>query len=93
MTQIRGFDPAAYLDTDEVRAAYLTEALATGEAGLIAEALGALARSRGMSGIARDAELSRESLYRALSAAGNPELATILGVVKALGLRLKAEPA
>lgn len=93
MTTTRPFDPAAYLDTDDTRAAYLTEALATGEPGLIAEALGTLARARGMSGIAREADLSREALYRALSANGNPELATVLGVVKALGLRLTAEPA
>lgn len=93
MTTTRPFDPAAYLDTDDIRAAYLTEALATGEPGPIAEALGTLARARGMSGIAREADLSREALYRALSANGNPELATVLGVVKALGLRLTAEPA
>ena len=57
----------------------------------IARALGDIARVKGMTQVARDAGLSRESLYRALSADGNPSLATVLKVIRALGLRLHAE--
>jgi probable addiction module antidote protein len=87
------FDPANYLDNDAARAAYMTEALATNDPAFIADALGVVARARGMSQVARDTGLSRESLYRALSADGNPELTTLLQVVRALGLRLSATPA
>jgi probable addiction module antidote protein len=87
------FDPANYLDSDEARAAYMTEALATNDPGFVADALGVIARSRGMSKVARDTGLSRESLYRALSVEGNPELGTLLQVFRALGLRLAATPA
>ncbi len=87
------FDPAEYLDDSEAIAAYMTEALETEEPAFIADALGVVARARGMSEVARDAGLSRESLYRALSADGNPEFGTVLRVVRALGLRLSAAPA
>jgi probable addiction module antidote protein len=87
------FDPAAYLDSDEARAAYMTEALETSDPAFIADALGVVARARGMSQVARDTGLSRESLYRALSPEGNPELSTLLRVIRALGLRLSAKPA
>lgn len=91
--QTRPFDPANYLDSDESRAAYMTEALATNDPAFIADALGIIARARGMSQVARDTGLSRESLYRALSTEGNPELSTLLQVMRALGLRLSASPA
>lgn len=87
------FDAADYLETEEDAAAYMTEALAGGEAAVVARALGTIARARGMSRIARETGLSRESLYRALSAEGNPELATVLRIIAAIGLRLSAEPA
>jgi probable addiction module antidote protein len=74
-------------------AAYLEAALQEGDAALIASALGDIARAKGMSQIARDAGLGRESLYKALSAEGNPEFATIIKVVGALGLQLHASPA
>lgn len=90
-TQTKLFDAAAYLETEEDIAAYLSEALASGEAAVVAHALGAVARARGMSHVAREAGLSRESLYRALSAEGNPELATVLRILQALGLRLTVE--
>ncbi len=86
------FDEAAFLETDEDIAAYVTEALATGDAALITHALGVIARTRGMTRIARETGLSRESLYRALSAGGNPEFVTVLRIMEALGLRLTAEP-
>jgi probable addiction module antidote protein len=87
------FDAADYLETEEDVAAYLTEALATGDTAVVALALGAIARTRGMTRIARATGLSRESLYRALSADGNPEFATVLRILEAVGLRLTAEPA
>lgn len=87
------FDPAEYLDDSESIAAYLTEALETGDPAFIADALGVVARARGMTDVAREAGVSRESLYRALSADGNPEFATVLSVIRALGLRLSALPA
>jgi probable addiction module antidote protein len=87
------FDPAAYLDDAEAIAAYMTEALESEDPAFIADALGVVARARGMSEVAREAGVSRESLYRALSADGNPEFATVLRVVRALGLRLSATPA
>jgi len=88
----RPFDPAEYLDDDKAIAAYLSEALETGDVSFIADALGVIARAKGMSQIANDTNLSRESLYRALSSEGNPEFATVMSVVKALGLRLTASP-
>ena len=89
----RPFDPAAYLKTDTARAAYMNEALETGDPAFIADAVGVLARARGMGKVAKEAGLSRESLYRALSSDGNPEFATILKVMAALHLNFKATPA
>ena len=87
------FDAATYLETEEDVVAYMTEALASGNAAIVAQALGVVARARGMSRIAREMGLSRESLYRALSPDGNPELATVLRIIAAMGLRLTAESA
>jgi probable addiction module antidote protein len=86
------FDPAEYLDTPESIAAYMTEALETGDPSFVADALGVIARARGMSEVAREAGVSRESLYRALSADGNPEFGTVMRVAHALGLRLSVTP-
>lgn len=86
------FDSADYLETVEAQAAYLTEALATNDAAFIAEAVGAVARAKGMSVIARKTNLSRESLYQSLNAKGSPKLDTIIRVVEALGLKLTAAP-
>jgi probable addiction module antidote protein len=82
------FDSAEYLDSDEAIGAYLEEALETEDPAFIAHALGTVARARGMSQIAKETGLSRESLYKALSAEGNPEFSTVIRVMKALGLRL-----
>ncbi len=87
------WDPAEHLKSEEDVAAYLEAALAVGDSALVAAALGDIARARGMTQLARDAGLGRESLYKALSPAGNPEFATILKVIEALGLRLVAVPA
>ena len=92
-TKTRIWDSAEHLNSDEDMAAYLEAALQEGNSALIAAALGDIARAKGMSQIARDAGLGRESLYKALSADGNPEFATIMKVVSALGLQLHASPA
>lgn len=89
------YDVAEQLRTPEEMAAYLDAWLteAPEDAAGIARALGDIARARGMSQVARDAGLSRESLYKALSENGNPSFATILKVARALGLRLHAKAA
>lgn len=87
------WDPAEHLKSDEDMAAYLEAALDEGDPTLVAAALGDIARAKGMTEVAREAGLGRESLYKALSPAGNPEFATIMKVVSALGLKLHATPA
>ena len=87
------FDSAEYLDSDEAIGAYLEEALETEDPAFIAHALGTVARARGMSQIAKETGLSRESLYKALSTEGNPEFSTVVRVMKALGLRFSVAPA
>ncbi len=89
-TKTRPWDAAKHLKTDEDMAAYLEVALEDGDPALVSAALGDIARAKGMTDIARDTGLRRESLYKALSPGGNPEFSTILKVVKALGLRLHA---
>ena len=88
------YDVAEHLRTPEEMAAYLEACLeeADGDAAFIAKALGDIARAKGMSQVARDTGLSRESLYKALSGERSPAFDTILKVVKALGLTLHAEP-
>lgn len=86
----RRWDPAEHLQTEEQRIAYLEAALEDGDAAVVAAALGDIARAAGMTTVARESGLGRESLYKALSKGGNPELGTVLKVVAALGLRLKA---
>jgi len=88
----RPYDSARYLKTEEDLALYMDEALRDGDPKRIAQALGVIARARGMSQLARDTGLQREGLYKSLSEDGNPELATLLKIMKALGLRLSAVP-
>ncbi len=87
------FDAADYLSTFEDVAAYLEAVIEDGDddPALITQALGAIARSRNVSELARRAGMSREGLYKALSADGNPSFATVLKVSRALGLRLHFE--
>ncbi len=92
-TETRAWDVAEHLETEADMAAYLDSALEDGDASLVVAALGDIARVKGMSQIARDAGLGRESLYKALSTTGNPEFATILKVVRALGLQFHVQPA
>ena len=90
MTKVktRAYDAANYIESSTDAVLLLEAAFEDGDAGVIAEAIGAVARSKGMGAVAEAAGLSRESLYRALSASGNPTLNTTLQVLKALGLRL-----
>jgi probable addiction module antidote protein len=87
------WDAADHLQTDRERAAYLDAALDGEDATIVAAALGDIARAVGMTDVARDTGLGRESLYKALSSDGNPELGTVLRVLRAVGLRLHARPA
>lgn len=84
------YDAADYLKTDEQIAAYLDVALEDGDPAVIARALGAVARARNMSQLARETGMSREGLYKALSGEGNPSFATVLKVARALGIRFQA---
>jgi probable addiction module antidote protein len=84
------FDVADYLDDAEAIAIYLEDAFATEDLAYITHALGAVARAKGMTEVSRKSGLSRESLYKALSADGNPEFATILKVMSALDLKISA---
>ena len=92
MIETRPWDAAEHLETEEDIVAYLDAALEEGEPTLIVVVLGDIARAKGMAQVAREAGLGRESLYKALSTTGNPEFATILKVVRALGLRFHVEP-
>lgn len=85
------FDAAKYLDNDEAIAAYISEALLTGETEIITHAIGIAAKARGMGDIAKQTGLSRESLYKALSGKGHPQFETIARVLQALGLQLQVE--
>jgi probable addiction module antidote protein len=87
------FDAADYLDSTEARAEYMTAALETGDTEFIRDAVGVVARARGVAKIAKETGLSRESLYKALGKNGNPEFATVMRIVRALGLKLSARPA
>ena len=88
----REWDASNYLETREDMAAHLEEALEDGDASVITTAVGDIAGAKGMSEIARETGLGRESLYKSLSEGGNPEFITVLKVVDALGLKLHATP-
>lgn len=87
------FDVVEHIKTPQDAAHYLDAVLADGDAHEIAEALGVVARSHGMAAIAEESGLSRETLYRTLSDSGNPRLATLIGVLRAMGLRLSVAAA
>ena len=86
------WDITRYLESDEDTAAYLDAALEEDDPALLAAALGDGARAKGMTAIARETGLGRESLYKALSSGGNPELATVQKVVRSLGLKPHVTP-
>jgi probable addiction module antidote protein len=87
------WDPVRYLETEADMAAYLAAALDEDDPTVFVAALGDVARAKGMTQIARETGLGRESLYKALSAEGNPEFATVMKVVRSLGLKLHASAA
>ncbi len=89
--ELRPFDPANYLETEEDILCYLEAAMEGNDPKHIASALGDVARSKGMSEISKKAGLGRQALYKALSEDGNPTLETLLGVLKALGLELTVQ--
>ena len=87
------YDTADYLKTEEDMALYLDACIEEdpGDGSLIRTALGSIARAKGMSQLARDTGISREGLYRALSAEGNPEFSMVMKVIRALGVKLHAD--
>ena len=86
------WDASDFLTSDEAIAAYLDAALEDGDPRVVAMALGNIARAKGMSSVAREAGITREALYKALSDKGDPKLSTLLGVMKAIGLRFTVAP-
>jgi len=88
--EIFPFDAAPYLANPQSQSELIADALESGNASYIAAALGVVARARGMAAVAREAGVTRASLYKALSPDGDPQLTTLLGVMKALGLKLTA---
>lgn len=90
---VRRFDASEYLRDEPDIAAYLEAAAAEDDPRVLAAALGDVARARGMSELARETGITREALYRSLSAEGNPELSTLTKVLRALGMRLTIQPA
>ena len=87
------FAVSDYLDSPDMIAGYLNEALETGDTQLIAKAIGNVARAKGMAVIARDTGMAREHLYKALSEDGKPEFATVMKALNALGIKLSAKAA
>lgn len=92
MVKISKFDAADYLKTPEAIATYLTEAFATDDAACICAALDTIARAKGMSSVAKETGLSRESLYKSFSGSSKPEFETVRKVLNPFGVRLVVEP-
>ena len=92
LSELKEFDGSKYLKDEETIRHYLAQAFEDGDPRLIQAALGNVAKARGMSALARDSGVKREALYRALSDSGNAEFATIMKVVRALGLHLTIAP-
>jgi probable addiction module antidote protein len=90
MVKTEAFDAARYLTSAEAQAELPNDALASGNAAYVANAFGVIARARGMTDVAREAGVTREGLYKALSAEVDPRLTTVLGVARALGVTLSA---
>jgi probable addiction module antidote protein len=87
------FDVADYLDSPEMIAGYLNEALATGDTALVTKAIGTIARAKGMTAMAKETGMAREHLYKALSETGHPEFATVMKALNAIGIQLEAKAA
>jgi len=86
------FDAADAIDTPEEQAQLLAEAFASGDPKIVTSALGMIARARGIAKLAQELGLSREALYKATGPEGNPTLATLMGIMRATGLKLSAVP-
>jgi len=82
------FDPADYLKGEESQVELIADALESGDADYITNAIGIVARARGMTGVARGSGVTRAALYKALAPGGDPKLTTLIGVLKSLGLKL-----
>lgn len=93
MTQLKPFDAADYLDSEEAIAEYLNAALEDGNPDVFLVAMGDVARARGMTKLAQDAGMGRESLYKALTPGAKPRYDTVLRLMRALGVNLHATPA
>lgn len=91
--EIERYDAADYLKDEQNVLAYLNAALDDGHSDVVAQAIGNVARARGMSRIAKRCGVGRESLYKSLSDKGNPEFRTVVSVLRAMGIRLRAEAA
>lgn len=85
------FDASDALDTAEAQAALLADALASGDPKIVANALGMIARAKGVSQMASDAGISREAIYKATGPNGNPTLSTLMAIVRSAGLKLSAQ--
>ena len=92
VVNVTTWDASEYLETEEDIAAYLNAVIDEGDPALLQAALGDIAKARGMTSIARDIGVSRESLYKSLSANGNPSFQTISKVLRALGLQMRFTP-
>jgi probable addiction module antidote protein len=93
MTDVREFDPAFHLDNPEVIAAFIEDAIETGDSAYILHAIGIIARARGMDEMARKLGMSKSGLYKALSPEGNPSFATMLRLLASLDVELAVRPA
>jgi probable addiction module antidote protein len=91
--KVTRWDPSEYLDSPKAIAAYLEAAFDDCDPALVAAALGDIARAMGMTQLANQAGVTREAMYKALSPTGDPRLSTFLGVMKALGIKLKPRAA
>ena len=90
MTKLTTFDASQYLDSKEMIAEYLSQVLADGDMDELLEAIGNIAKAKGMSQIASDTGLGRESLYKTFSAGSKPQFETIMKVLNSFGVRLEA---
>ncbi|MCO5083317.1 MAG: putative addiction module antidote protein [Rhizobiaceae bacterium] len=91
-TRTTKWDTSEMLDSEEAIFAYIEAAFEDGDPDLIKTALGNIARARGMTAIAKEAGVTRETLYKALSEEGDPRMSTLIGVINAMGFRLSIAP-
>ena len=90
--RVTNFDPADYLDNDEMIAGYLSDALETLDPEFVADSIGVIARAKGLKSVSKRTDVGREGLSRNLSATGNPSLGDVLKILASLEIRLAARP-